>query len=44
MDPFMGTGTTGVAAINLNRDFIGIELEKKYFKICQQRLHQGGDK
>ena len=41
LDPFMGTGTTGVAAINLGRDFVGIELEKKYFKICQYRLNKG---
>ena len=37
-DPFMGSGTTGLAAINLNRDFIGIELDTNYFKICKQRI------
>lgn len=37
-DPFMGSGTTGVAAINLNRNFIGIEKVEKYFKIACSRL------
>lgn len=40
LDPFMGTGTTGVAAISLNRKFIGIELEKCYFDIAKKRLSQ----
>ncbi len=38
LDPFMGTGTTGVAALENERDFIGIEIEKKYFDIAQQRI------
>lgn len=38
LDMFMGSGTTGLAAIKLNRDFIGIELNEEYFKIAQQRI------
>ena len=38
LDPFMGSGTTGVAAKNLNRKFIGIELDPDYFKIAEDRI------
>jgi site-specific DNA-methyltransferase (adenine-specific) len=38
MDPFMGSGTTGIACRNLNRKFIGIEIDKKYFEIAKGRL------
>jgi len=38
LDFTMGSGTTGVAAKNLNRDFIGIELDHNYFKIAQERI------
>jgi len=38
LDPFMGSGTTGVACKNLNRNFIGIELDKDYFEIAKQRI------
>jgi DNA modification methylase len=38
LDPFMGSGTTGVAAINLGRKFIGIEIEPKYFDIARKRI------
>ena len=38
LDPFMGSGTTGVACKNLNRHFIGIELDEQYFKIAQARI------
>lgn len=38
LDPFMGSGSTGVACLNTNRNFIGIELEKEYFEIASQRL------
>jgi site-specific DNA-methyltransferase (adenine-specific)/modification methylase len=40
LDPFMGSGTTGVAAIQLGRKFIGIEREPKYFKIACERIEQ----
>lgn len=38
LDPFMGSGTTGVACKELNRDFIGIELDEKYFNIAKERI------
>ena len=38
LDPFMGSGTTGIACINTNRNFIGIEKDKKYFEIAKKRL------
>jgi site-specific DNA-methyltransferase (adenine-specific) len=38
LDPFMGSGTTGVACKNLNRNFIGIELDETYFNIAQERI------
>ena len=38
LDFTMGSGTTGVACCNLNRDFIGIELDKDYFKVAQDRI------
>ena len=38
LDFTMGSGSTGVACCNLNRDFIGIELDKDYFKIAQERI------
>jgi site-specific DNA-methyltransferase (adenine-specific) len=38
IDPFMGSGTTGVAAIRLGRRFIGIEIEPKYFDIARRRI------
>jgi DNA modification methylase len=40
LDCFMGSGTTGVACANLQREFIGIEKEKKYFDIAKQRIEQ----
>lgn len=40
LDPFMGSGTTGVACINTDRKFIGIELEPKYFDIACHRIER----
>lgn len=40
LDPFMGSGTTGVACANLGRDFIGIELDKEYFTIAKNRIEK----
>jgi site-specific DNA-methyltransferase (adenine-specific) len=39
-DPFMGSGTTGIACKNLNRSFIGIELDPEYFKIAEKRINE----
>ncbi len=38
LDPFMGSGSTGVACKNLNRNFIGMELDENYFKIAEDRI------
>lgn len=38
LDPFMGSGSTGVACVNLGRKFIGIEVEPKYFDIACKRI------
>ena len=38
LDPFLGSGTTGLACKNLNRKFIGIEKDETYFKIAQDRI------
>jgi len=40
LDPFMGSGTTGEACIKHNRNFYGIELNKKYFNIANERLNK----
>lgn len=37
-DPFMGVGTTGVAAIELNRNFIGVEINKEFFNAAKDRI------
>jgi site-specific DNA-methyltransferase (adenine-specific) len=38
LDPFLGSGTTGVACVNTGRKFIGIEMDAKYFEIAKQRI------
>lgn len=40
LDPFMGSGTTGVACVKLGRKFIGIELDEKYFDIACKRIEE----
>lgn len=40
LDPFAGSGTTLVAAKQLGRKYIGIEIEPKYVAICKERLKQ----
>ena len=40
LDPFMGSGTTGVAALQMGRKFIGIEREPRYFDIACRRIEQ----
>ena len=44
LDNCMGSGTTGVACKNLNRKFIGIELDENYFNIAKERIENGGTK
>ena len=38
LDPFMGSGTTGIACINTNRNFIGMELDDNYFEVAKDRI------
>ena len=40
IDPFMGVGATGIACKELNRNFIGIEIDEKYFEIAKNRIEQ----
>lgn len=40
LDPFMGSGTTGVACVNLDRKFIGIEIDESYFDIACRRIEE----
>ena len=41
LDPFMGSGTTAIACINTNRNFIGFELDKQYCEIANERVRKG---
>ena len=40
LDFTMGSGSTGVACVNTNRDFIGIELDQEYYKIAKERIDE----
>ena len=40
LDPFMGSGSTGVACVNTNRNFIGVELDENYFNIAKERINK----
>ena len=44
LDCFMGSGSTGVACLNTNRNFIGIELDEGYFNIAQNRIEEATNK
>lgn len=38
LDPFMGSGTTGVACVKTGRNFVGIELDRQYFQVAEKRI------
>ena len=40
LDPFMGVGSTGVASLEMERNFLGIEIDKTYFKAANERINQ----
>ena len=40
LDPFMGSGSTGVAAKQLNRKFIGFEIDETYYKLAKERIER----
>ncbi len=44
LDPFMGSGTTGIACINTGRRFIGMELDEQYFAIAQNRIRDAAER
>ena len=44
LDPFMGSGTTGIGALLEGRSFIGIEMDEEYFQIANNRLKELGRK
>ena len=43
LDCFMGSGTTGAACVNTNRNFIGIEIDQEYFNIAKERIEKSKD-
>ena len=44
LDSFMGSGSTGVACMNTNRRFIGMELDEKYFNVANKRVREAEEK
>ena len=44
MNTILNNGSTGVACVNTNRKFIGIELDDNYFKIAEERIHKASSK
>lgn len=44
LDNCMGSGSTGVACVNTNRNFIGMELTKQYFEIAKERIEKAKQK
>ena len=40
LDFTMGSGSTGVACVNTNRKFVGIELDENYYNIAEERIHK----
>lgn len=44
LDPFMGSGSTGVASVETDRNFIGIEIDKDYFDIAKSRIDEANSK
>ena len=44
LDPFMGSGTTGVAALKHRRRFVGIEMESQYVELAEKRLYDASEK
>ena len=40
LDPFMGSGTTGVACVQTGRNFIGIEIDPNYYAIAEKRIKE----
>lgn len=43
LDPFFGSGTTGIAAVNLGFNYIGIELDEQYVEIARRRINAVGE-
>ena len=44
LDNCMGSGSTGVACVDTNRDFIGFELNEQYFEIAKERINKAVEK